>query len=143
MEDGHRLTLDDEEKATVFDIEGIRTATPDIVEYVPKSLSYSCMHMALSDINPPARADGLPAPLLAHEIGKVAFGISRRATRLVSLALKLLSGAGCLSCLGPSLPAVARPTGDGKDRHRCCSDDPFRSKESWGSLCDLVRSTRC
>eukprot|EP00439_Symbiodinium_sp_Y106_P062017 s3785_g9.t1 len=90
LKDGHRLTLDDEEKATVFDIEGIRTATPDIVEYVPKSLSYSCMHMALSDINPPARADGLPAPLLAHEIGKVAFGISRRATRLVSLALKLL-----------------------------------------------------
>ena len=78
LEDGHQLTLDDEEKATdktqnsihvVFDIEGTRTATPDIVEYVPKSLSYSCMHMALSDINPPARADGLPpAPLLARDI---------------------------------------------------------------------------
>ncbi|CAE7398840.1 Helz2 [Symbiodinium sp. CCMP2592] len=78
LEDGHQLTLDDEEKATdktqnsihvVFDIEGTRTATPDIVEYVPKSLSYSCMHMALSDINPPARVDGLPpAPLLARDI---------------------------------------------------------------------------
>lgn len=76
------MTLDDEDVAlnnksrnsihVVFEtIDALRppTSTPEVAEYVPKSLSYSCMHMALTDINPPPRADGCPpAPLLAREI---------------------------------------------------------------------------
>ncbi|CAJ1400386.1 unnamed protein product [Effrenium voratum] len=82
-EDGQQLTFDDEDTAlndksrnsirVAFDIvgdEGRQKLTdPYLVEYIPKSLSHSCMHMALAEINPPERADGLPvAPLLARDI---------------------------------------------------------------------------
>lgn len=83
LEDGQQLTLDDEDTAlnnksrnsihVVFETidapKHLPSSMPEVAEYVPKSLSYSCMHMALTDINPPPRADGYPPPpLLAREI---------------------------------------------------------------------------
>ena len=82
MQDGQQLTLDDEDTAlnnksrnsihVVFetiDAPNRPNVMPEVAEYVPKSLSYSCMHMALTDINPLPRADGYPPPpLLARDI---------------------------------------------------------------------------
>eukprot|EP00930_Biecheleria_cincta_P069864 TRINITY_DN57547_c0_g1_i1.p1 TRINITY_DN57547_c0_g1~~TRINITY_DN57547_c0_g1_i1.p1 ORF type:complete len:1641 (+),score=303.38 TRINITY_DN57547_c0_g1_i1:63-4985(+) len=86
LEDGEQLSVEDEDLAP--DAQGTRSIRvslelldessdaslpspemPFLVEYVPKSLSYSCMHMALSDVNPLERADGEPQrPLLARNI---------------------------------------------------------------------------
>ena len=57
------------QKGVVFFYGPLLSISKEVAEYVPKSLSYSCMHMALTDINPPPRADGYPPPpLLAREI---------------------------------------------------------------------------
>ncbi|CAE8634897.1 unnamed protein product, partial [Polarella glacialis] len=92
---------------------------PFLVEYVPKSLSYSMMHVALSDVNPADRLDGEPtAALLARDVvlGRLQLDGGEDAGDLASWRLNESQELGIRKALARPLMLIHGPPGTGKTR---------------------------
>ena len=152
-QDGQQLTLDDEDVAlnnksrnsihVVFEtIDALRapTSTPEVAEYVPKSLSYSCMHMALTDINPPPCADGCPpAPLLAREIvlGRLFLESNEDKSDLSSWHLNSSQEQAIRRALARHFQLLHGPPGTGKTRTAAVLMTLF-AQRNLGSRCAIL-----